>query len=257
MSKDIPMPSAKQGPYVGRVEAVLSSSRLGRFAASASEPKWEYLARYAWNVALCEAFYPSLHHLEVVLRNRVYEFGKTAYPYRHFHHIDCWLDADPWHLHPYGQLDVQKAKRKLFGIDKTGALRPLSRPYAGGDLVAALDFGFWTGLFSNYYLFQRSSDKRLWPHGLGRIFPNSPVSPTLAKISGRLNDVRQLRNRIFHHEPIWRRNLRADYANIIELLDWMSPEVAHALRGVERLPQVLSDDYRRRLRVHIHRESRR
>jgi hypothetical protein len=250
------MPSAEQAAYVGRVEAVLSSSRLGRFAASASEPKWEYLARYAWNVALCEAFYPSLHHLEVVLRNRVYEFGKAACPYQNVHHINCWLDADPPHLHLYGTLDVEKAKRKLFGVDKAGALRLPSRTYSGGDLIAALDFGFWTGLFGNFYLFQSSGDRRLWPHGLARVFPHATPTPTLAKVSRRLNELRQLRNRIFHHEPIWRRNLRDDYDNIIELLEWMSPEVARALRPVERLPTVLSDEYRRQLRTHVYRESR-
>jgi hypothetical protein len=251
------MSSAEQAAYAGRVEAVISRSRLGRFAASASEPRWEYLARYAWNVALCEAFYPALHHVEVVLRNRVYDFGRTAYQYRRVHHIDCWLDADPSHLHPFGRLEVEKAKKKLFGFDKNGALRPPSRVYAGGDLVAALDFGFWTGLFSNYYLFQSSPDRRLWPHGLGRVFPNCSGKPPLSRISGRLNEVRHLRNRIFHHEPIWRRNLREDYEKIIELVQWMSPEVARTLRSAERFPHVVSDDYRRRLRVRIYRESRR
>ena len=252
------MSSAKQGAYVGRVEADLSSSRLERFAASASEPKWEYLARYAWNVALCEAFYPSLHHIEVVLRNRLYDLGEAAYQYHHVEHIDCWLDANPSHLHQHGISDVEKAKKKLFGVDrKTGAVRLPSRSYAAGDLVAALDFGFWTGLFSNYYLFQSSRDTRLWPHGLGRVFPHSTAKLGLVTISRRFNEVRHLRNRIFHHEPIWRRNLNDDYHNIMELLDWMSPEIARVLRSTERLSEVLSDDFRRRLRIQVYRESRR
>ncbi|HYH80092.1 MAG TPA: hypothetical protein VEX86_09845 [Longimicrobium sp.] len=253
------MASAKQGAFVGRAEAVLSRDRLERYSATATEPRWEHLARYEWNVAICEAFYPLLHHLEIVLRNRLDRVGEAAYPFRRVNHIRSWLDAIPSALHTYGVNDVFRAKQKLFGIDRaTGALLAPTRQFTAGDLIASLDFGFWTGLFNRDYLFQSSRDKRLWPHGLKDVFPYAPTVPTLKSISGRLNQLRHLRNRIFHHEPIWRRpDLAADRDNILELVDWMSPEIGRVLRATERLSDVISDDFRRRLRIRIYRESRR
>jgi hypothetical protein len=253
------MLSTKQGAFIGRVEAVLSHERLRRYAVSASEPRWESVARYAWNVALCEAFYPLLHGLEVVLRNRLNDLGRNAFPYQRFQHIPAWMDADPSPLHQHGRRDVLKAKQKLFGTDRaTGALLPSVRPLKEGDLVAALDLGFWTGLFGKHYLYQSSGDKRLWPHGFPSVFPYAPATPKLGVVSWRINELRHLRNRVFHHEPIWRRpDLAGDRDSILGLLDWMSPEAARLLRATERLTEVLSNDFRRRLRARIYLETRR
>jgi hypothetical protein len=252
------MSGSKQGAFVGRVEAALSPDRLVRFAVSRSEPQWERLARYTWNVAISEAFYPLLHLLEVTLRNRVYSLGQSTYPSRHIQHIRSWMDAIPSPLHLYGTADVLAAKKKLFGVDHTGTLRPPRRVYTAGDLIASLDFGFWTGLFNKHYLFQSARDPRLWPHGLVHVFPHAPSKLRLPDVSRRLHDVRHLRNRIFHHEPVWNRpDLAGDRDGILELLDWMSPEVARVLRSNERLTEVMSDEYRRRLRIRIYRESRR
>ncbi|MDQ3604982.1 MAG: hypothetical protein M3418_02150 [Gemmatimonadota bacterium] len=253
------MPSKKQGAFVGRVESALSPARLERFRLSASEPKWEALARYAWNVSICEAFYPLLHHLEVVLRNSANRLGAASYPYRRTSHIDSWLDADPSPLHPkYGVKDVEKAKVKLFGRERTtGALIPPSRRFAEGDLVAALDFEFWTGLFNTYYRGRNQRNRGLWPHGLATVFPYAPTPPTLSQASSMLNDVRHLRNRIFHHEPIWRRRLADDQTTILTLIGWIAPEVDRTLRSVERVSEVLSEVYRRNLRVRVYWETRR
>lgn len=250
--------SIKQAAFVGRVEAALSHERLNRYIASASEPRWEHLARYSWNVAICEAFYPLLHHLEIVLRNRLDFVGARAFPFRRVHHVQTWLDADPSPLNQHGSHDVLRAKQKLFGVDRaTGTLLVPTRPFAAGDLVAALDFGFWTGLFNRYYLFQSARDKRLWPHALRDVFPYAHRVPTLGQISGRLNDLRHLRNRIFHHEPIWDRpHLTGERDDILEVISWISPEVARVLRTTERLTEVLSDEFRRKLRITIYREAR-
>jgi hypothetical protein len=225
---------------------------------SASEARWEALARYAWNVSLCEAFYPLLHHLEIVLRNSVNHLGSTSYRYSSFAHIDSWLDADPSLLHQrYGARDVDNAKGKLFGRDRaTGALVIPPRPFAEGDLVAALDFGFWTGLFHPYYRGRNAGDRRLWPHGLSSVFPYASPTPTLADASTLLNELRHLRNRIFHHEPIWKRPLAEDQKNILKVIGWISPEISRTLRAMERVSEVLSTDFQRGLRVRIYRETR-
>jgi hypothetical protein len=251
------MPNAKQEAYAGRVEKVLSSDRLGRYAASPGEPRWEALARYAWNVALCEAFYPLLHHFEIVLRNQVFAAGQAAYPVERYRDVDCWLDATPSPLHPrYGVSSVEKAKQKLCGTPGRGTGRS-RRTLCPGDLVAALEFGFWTGMFSTFYLWQSGRDQRLWPHRLHAVFPHGPRLTRVQAVSGALNEIRHLRNRIFHHEPVWRRpDLAGERARILEMLAWMSPETARTVRELDRVPRVLSESFRRELRFRIYRESR-
>jgi hypothetical protein len=253
------MTTTKQAAFLGRVEAALSTERLGRFYVSASEPKWEPLAVMSGNVAICEAFYPLLHHLEVVLRNSVSRLGSTAYRSRGLSTSQAGSTPSPLPLHPgYGARDILKAKQKLFGTDRTtGALLPPARPFKEGDLVAALDFGFWTGLFNPYYRGRSVRDKRLWPHGLPVVFPHAVSAPTLPEVSTRLNELRQLRNRIFHHEPDWKRKLTADRDNILEVIGWVSPDTLRVLRTMERVTEVISDDFRRKVRVRVYRESRR
>ncbi|HEU0052395.1 MAG TPA: hypothetical protein VFQ39_04425, partial [Longimicrobium sp.] len=224
------------------MESALSRDRLSRFVVVVGEPSWEALARYAWNVALCEAFYPLLHAFEVVLRNRLFELGESTFHYQRVQHVACWLDADPSPLHAHGRMDVAKAKQ-LLRMPGVGSAAAARRPLTPGDLVAALDFGFWTALFKRHYLYQSARDPRLWPHGLPRVFPQATARLDFKTIATRVNDLRHLRNRIFHHEPIWRRpNLTDDAADLLELLDWMSPEVGRMLRRTERLTTVLSDD---------------
>lgn len=77
---------------------------------------------------------------------------------------------------------------------------------------------------------------------LAAVFPSIP--PHLRKrkaISSRLNRVRLLRNRAFHHEPIWHwRDLREQYDAIRELLQWISPPLNSTITLNDRFPDVLA-----------------
>lgn len=42
----------------------------------------------------------------------------------------------------------------------------------------------------------------------------------------RFDCLRQFRNRIAHHEPIFERALKADYASLLEVARWMHPDLA-------------------------------
>ena len=42
-----------------------------------------------------------------------------------------------------------------------------------------------------------------------------------------LDHLRLLRNRIAHHEPIFRRHIEADYETLLRVIGWMSPETAN------------------------------
>jgi len=61
-------------------------------------------------------------------------------------------------------------------------------------------------------------------------------------ICKRFNELRNLRNRVFHHETIWNRaTLLRDYNTIYEAIDWMSTDMATMCRLVDRFPDVFAN----------------
>ncbi len=143
--------------------------------------------RYAWNVALCQALYPSLHLLEVALRNHMFAAGHAHFGPVNHNGVPCWLDARPAILKSRAVDEVNTAKLKLFaGLRRKyeGAWR--SRITAGG-LVAELSFGFWTYLIRSEYAASAVTPGILWPHLLRVAFPNLPKRIRRGDVQTRLD----------------------------------------------------------------------
>jgi hypothetical protein len=91
------------------------------------------------------------------------------------------------------------------------------------DIVAGLDFGFWTTMLDHWF------DQLLWRTALYRAFPHYTAvtgNPLVRKpIASRFTDLRNLRNRIMHHEPLFKRNLQQDFQWIFEAVSWMYSDV--------------------------------
>ena len=156
---------------------------------------------YAKNVALAEAFYTPLHTLEIVLRNRVDQALTAAY-------APDWFN-DPAVVMPAPlQAKVREANRRLASLGPA-----LTR----GHIVAELSFGFWTGMFNR-------RQNHLWRY-LRPIFGSAPGLQR-GGVSGKLDDVRGLRNRIAHYEPILHHDLMDYYREIHTLTSWLSPDAA-------------------------------
>lgn len=57
----------------------------------------------------------------------------------------------------------------------------------------------------------------------------------------RFELIRVLRNRVFYYEPIWARSgLVDDHEAILEAIAWMNPDVANAVRAIDRFVIVYS-----------------
>jgi len=89
--------------------------------------------------------------------------------------------------------------------------------------VAELSFGFWTTLLG------RRLEHPLWIRGLRRAFPRvrlvSGISPSRSVVADRFGFLREFRNRIAHHEPIFSRALEADHHSLLEVAGWMFPDL--------------------------------
>jgi hypothetical protein len=207
---------------IGNVQASLSADRLTKYLAQSGGDPQGALELYVWNASVSAGFYGPLQAFEVALRNAVHT-QLTA------------LFGASWH-----------GNAKFLGIDAvfadmiavaTKELGQLHLPIDTPHIVAQLSFGFWTRLFSKKY------EHVLWTPVLNRAFPRYPAQPgpalTRNIISSRLNYIRQFRNRIAHHEPIFSRALWKDYESILGICDWMYSDLKSWIRYHCRLGSLL------------------
>lgn len=219
-----------QAPFFDSLQQALSVPRFDAYRRPGGGDV-ETLCNYLWNTALCEALYPAVQGLEVALRNTLFDAGAAAFAGGATRESPCWRDASPPVLLPAEAARVEQAKR---------GLRSRGRPLEPGRIVAELSFGFWTALFDVRYETTRILWPRLFKHG---VFAGAPRRLRTRKaLSAMLNRVRMLRNRAFHHEPIWHwRDLAEQHALTVDLLGWLNPALRSAVELVDRFGPVHRD----------------
>lgn len=188
-----------------RLERVLSKERLGGYQTQrAQRYDCHPLSLYRWNSQLSESLYPLLQTIEVILRNAIYVSISEHFQDPHWLKNRKILDLRDWVV-------VQKQETRLLEAGKQ---------ISPGGLVAMLSFGFWTRLLDARYemKFWRSKIiKKTFPHML-------PRNRTRHTLSQHFNKIRKLRNRVFHHEPIWYwRDLKEQYEGIRMAISWVEP----------------------------------
>jgi hypothetical protein len=192
----------------------LSGARFASYLDECGGDAAAALRVYMWNIDLSAAFYPLLHFVEITLRNALHRELSAR-----FGRADWWSVAP---LTEHGQRLVKQAQEKVSA--------PRS-PQHPDELVTNLTFGFWVSLVSQTY------DRALWVPALHRAFPH--YRGRRDALHAELKEVLWLRNRVMHHEPIHRRDLKADHAMIYRLLEHMSSSLAAAVRLVDQVPHVL------------------
>lgn len=200
-----------------QLEAAFSTPRLKRYHILANNDRAQALRLYAWNTALSEAMFGVIQGLEVTLRNAVqHQFSK--------HFQDAWDKK----LHP---IFAQTQQAQLQHAEHQVMQRKQGQGHIG-DLVSELNFGFWVALFAGRY------DVPLWRTTLYRIFPKGTRRKDVYK---KLSRIRDLRNRIAHHEPILDHDLCLDHQVIIELLEEVSAEAAKWINHHSRFMQTWNE----------------
>lgn len=129
---------------------------------------------------------------------------------------------------------LQQAHERDAVAKARAALTLQRKPRDVHRIVAELTFGFWTSLLDRRY------EQILWPPLLKTAFPHMPRKQrTRANLSRRFHTVRQLRNRIFHHEPIahWQ-DLAQQHAGILEAIAWIAPGAKDLVQAIDRFPEI-------------------
>ena len=161
--------------------AAISKDRLGPYRSIKAPSKSEASGIYAWNIALCESLYPSLHGVEIALRNSIHAAASVKFG------NELWFSG---RLKKPEEERLKELRRK---VDHSG-----TKSLTGGDLVSGLSLGFWVDLLKGRY------EPLLWPALLPDVFPYATKKQRAREHAyQRLVAIQKLRNRVFHHEPFW------------------------------------------------------
>ena len=202
------------------LEKHFSSARLGRYRASCDGDKEIATRAYVSNLLLAEAMMPLLNVLEIALRNCMH--NRLALLYER---ADWWHDWIGRPVFDWQIREVNNAKAKL--LRRAEVATP-------DKIVAELAFGFWSSLLNAQF------QGILWKE-LRLVFPRCPKQKRQRHtISAALNQVRSLRNRVFHHEQLlWLTpTLIALHARGMEVVGWLDPSLQNWLAQLDRLPAV-------------------
>ncbi len=192
----------------------ISEPRFQGFLSNSSEDVEKALELYIWNCRLCEALYTSLHVLEVTLRNKFHTKIQEKYG-------DKWYDKGI--LIDRDLARIQEVKKQLSDQKK---------PHNSGDIIASLNMGFWLGLLGGKY------ETKLWRPCLYYSFPNSGKPFKRKDAFNKLFSIKNLRNRIAHHEPIYNKPCDKVYKDLLEVMGWMCKDTETWLNKNSRFDEV-------------------
>lgn len=232
------IPSLTDAISQPRLDTYLRHARLTNPGATAEDS----LDLYVWNLRVGAALHGPLHMLEVCLRNGLHSNLMLGFQ-------GDWID-DPQFIHacvlaqyPAPQVgqqrsrpgpdllkDIYKVRNRVAGglakknarAARTGQM-PAKTAVTINDVVAGLDFGFWTQMLHSQF------EQTLWRPILHHAFPYftkiTGNALTRDVVEKRFNELRDLRNRVMHHEPLFNSNLPQNFANLSEAISWMYSDV--------------------------------
>lgn len=192
----------------------ISSDRLNSYRSYFNlNSDEECLGLYLWNDALSASFFKLISIFEVALRNTIHrELSHQFNAHRQQGHA---FDNDWYehlilqnHLKPKTVTLIQKVTHlKSRGRRRNNKLVRKSPIPTPGKVIAAQSFGFWSFLIND-----TSSNNTIdWQSALfnglkGHFAQHSTYwsQTALDDLLIRLSQVNELRNRIAHHEPIWK-----------------------------------------------------
>ena len=203
--------------FFNDLAVAISNGRFEPYSRSRTRTSATAHATYAWNIALCESLYPALNCFEVALRNSVHSAAIDQFGTEYWFNSRLRKDESD-------RLNILRSR-----INFSGNTIP-----SAGELVSGLILGFWVSLFKGHY------ERVLWPLLLPAVFPYAPRKQrSRREISKRVDSIRRLRNRVFHHEPIWHLpDLPEQHRLILETIGWISPAMLAMTRLLDRFPSV-------------------
>lgn len=217
------MPNTFKNNELTDLPSVFSAPRFATYLQATGSDRDKALALYRWNLQLSAAFFVPLQVCEVGVRNGVVEAVASVH-------------GQNWHLaHGFQRSLISSGPYN----QRAELIREAGRQPTAGKVVAELKFVFWQHMFTARH------DSRIWNSHLLTFFPNVPAGKANYENRGdiydKLEKVRKLRNRIAHHEPIFKNNNLDDYMAIRELILYRSDVAAGWVDRIQTVTDLIRD----------------
>lgn len=212
---------------INALQDSLSPDRLQSYLKATGGEQTLALQLYMWNTDLSAALYHPLQGLEITLRNAFHrELSKTYGSdwYNQISHILTDISND----------NIAKAIRDITNRGKN-ATPP--------RIVAELSFGFWVSLLGAGRKGNNNYEMKLWRPALYKAFPNKPARNFNRKAANReFTHIKELRNRIAHHEPIiHNQDVLNEYYRILDAISWLCKDTAIWVSSNSRFIEVFNN----------------
>ncbi len=229
---------------ISKVRSHLSSARINRYLIATGNNNSRATKLYKHNLRVSQSFLPVISILEVVIRNNINTILTS-----HFTDSDWIINqkngfmshASLTYHHPLTNKTIHNHFLKKCVEKSENKLTKHGLPLSSGKIISDQNFGFWTELFElTFYRILRGRPIQ--------VFNNLPPNTNRIDVMNRLDKVRNFRNRISHSEPICFHNNNIDFSNaidvydtIIELFDWIDPELIKFIKDIDSVSVKISN----------------
>lgn len=237
------------------VEAYISKARLKTYLALTNNgTPGECIGAYVWNKRVGAALFPLLQCLEVTLRNGIHNaasayFNNPAWfdpltKLAGHDYFNSFMTQYPHLSNNFYRKNISSGSRKNKKIwvsrhenmlkQAKEKLIKAYKPQHADAIIAELMLGFWVGMFEKNY-HDLNISNRLWPHLEPMVFPNLlPSERRHGDVHSKLLPIKALRNRVAHHEPIWKHTMVGNSAAAIKMLTAIIDDIVFLINGISR-----------------------
>ncbi|WP_354677499.1 CAAX protease [Cupriavidus plantarum] len=210
------------------IERLITATRLKSYeTVFGTHDDLELVGAYLWNSAVAATFLPVLSAAEITLRNAVDAALRPALG-------EFWWRATTLHFRSFkidgpvpgdvkGLRDNFAAATKLVKRDRKDRYGRADYAPSHHDIIAKTNFSTWEYILSSDF----AGDNLIWPKHLGKVFagpwPFPKARKTLTHARLLVSNLRCFRNRLSHHEPLWKtsgvHSARSAMAHLHEKID--------------------------------------
>lgn len=216
------------------LEKFVSEPRLNRFYQACNNSKAKAQKLYQINLQVAQGSYPLLSLFETFLRNALNEQIGL-----HFSDPD-WIINQKQRFMSDATLSPSRFQLKNSVLKAEATIVRKGSAVTSGKVVAEQTFGFWTSLFENHHF-------RLVGGAPLQCFVHKPTNINRSALAGKLNTIRQFRNRVYHNEPICFQGLNINFSevqqtisDIYEIIEWIEPQLKVYLKSFDTLDRKIN-----------------
>ena len=202
------------------LERSISSSRISTYKSN-GHTEIETIADYVLNAKISQNFYFLLQNLEVSLRNAIYDSFKKNYPNSDFFYL---FENNSFNRY---KSKKEKHSRECWKMICAAKYNILSKRINinDGKIISELNFGFWITIL----LSTDTKYTNMWRKIFIEVFPNYKIMTSIDNdkiiVGTIINQIRNFRNRIFHYEPIFNKNIEQIHKDIIIIIGWINKDM--------------------------------